>query len=694
MKRSSRRVRWVLVPLLGWTTSTALAVSDGGVDDPTRKTPIEQGDEPAGRDGEGEEPAGRNGPGAERAAQPDSVLVEVPADFRPSAVGERPMLAPRPGFKADSLFGLSAIASFLLPPEGPALVFDRTDLRLTGPAEWWEVAGAQGGVFTLAPGYRGLTSPISFHAHGPSGTLVTDDGRPLAAGVAPVENANAIAKSALAGAALMRVGASHLYGPGAGGGALLFLPLAQAPDRPYSEITTATGIFGQRHGSVTTASRFGRTGVTFSYEGAGADAWSLFGGYRAERYSGRVDWSRGRVRILASARGGDERLKGYLLSDKRNDDDRDGDLSVEARFGAGITGAVRLQASSVKMSAFGPEGMTRRKYRRRGGELLVRVQRGDSADHGILVGLLDDRDDKLGVDGRVCTLENPAGYALARSAMRAGAWLADVSVRYDRLVTGRDVVAWGGTVSRPLGSRGRIWAHVARTVDRPAYAHRTSDFYTQIDQGIDRPQPGGQPIPDGVVAALGGAAASGWLSAELAVVAERFDRMTAQTPVAYLGPYDCDEPERIELRRENAVGGWGALQLRPVHLGRILGAMAFGASGFASTERDRPGDQLEPSRYAEAHGRLRKTVFSGALRLEGEARLEALGTMRSAFGDRPAQSQWVALANARIGDVLVFYRSENVFGDEFRSSAFDESTGFAPITTRNVTVGLSWVLLD
>jgi hypothetical protein len=684
----------VLVPLLCWTGSTAIAASDDGADEPTRKTPTERGDEPAGREGSADEPAARDGPAVGRAVTPDSLAVEVPADFRPSAAGARPTLAPRPGFKADSLFGLSAVASFLLPPEGPALVFDRTDLRLTGPAEWWEVAGAQSGAFVLAPGYRGLTSPISFHAHGPSGTLITDDGRPLAAGVAPIENANAIGKGALAGVALMRVGASHLYGPGAGGGALLFLPLAQAPDRPYSEITTTTGIFGQRHGGVTTASRFGRIGVSFSYEGAGADAWSLFGGYRAERYSGRVDWSRGGVRVLASGRGGDERLKGYLPSDKRNDDHRDGDLSVEARLGAGVTGALRLQASSVKMSAFGSEGMIRREYRRRGAELLVRLRRSESATCGVLVGLLDDRDEKIGADGRACTLENPAGYALVRSTVRAGPWLADVAVRYDRLVTARDVVAWGGTVSRPVGSRGRVFAHVARTVDRPAYAHRTTDFYTQVDQGIDRPHPGGQPIPDGVVAALGGAAASEWLSAELAVVAERFDRMTAQTPAAYLGPYDCDEPERIELRREDAIGGWGALQLRPVHLGRILGAMALGASGFAATERDHPGDQLEPSRYVEAHGRLRKTVFSGALRLEGELRMEALGEMRSVFGDRPAQSQWVALANARIGDVLVFYRSENIFGDDFLSSAFDESTGFAPITTRNVTVGLSWVLLD
>ncbi len=624
--------------------------------------------------------------------RPDSLVIDVPPTFQPWAPRGRPALRSEPGMKADSLFGASVIDVFLLPPEGPAVILDRTDLRLTGPAEWWEVMGDIPGVFTLPPGYPGAVTPISFHAHGPGGTLVAYGGRPLHGGLAPIENPNPVSKSALTGAAVMRTAASHLYGPGAGGGALLFIPIAQAPDRAYAEITNMTGIFGQKGGSVTASTRWGRLGAVFDYGGSGADFWSAFESHDAERYAGRVDWVRGPIRVSVAGRVRDERFRGFL--GKRVDDGREGELSVERRIGETGFASMRLTQHRSTIKAIGDLGPTYRTLRRKGGELLLSQTSTDGTGIGILAGHYWEDFRRLGLDPWICTHEETSTFVLVRAKRTVMGVRADASVRYDRLVAGQSVLAPGVTLSRDLYPGSTAWLHVARTADRIDYFHRINDFYSQVDQGIDLPRTSRQPIPTGISGSLGWKHRTGRLRAELAAVADRGDVLLPSSPETHTRPLRCGEPVGYEEETVRSVGGWGALEVGPIGLGRFIGHVWLGASGYVGSTPEERGRQLEPWRYGEIHGRLKKTFFQGDLRLEGFLRGEFLGEMRSPLGRLVPQTQWIGGVNAQIRDVLLFYRVENIFSTSFLSSAWDFEVGFVPITRQNIVFGFSWVLLD
>jgi len=45
-------------------------------------------------------------------------------------------------------------------------------------------------------------------------------------------------------------------------------------------------------------------------------------------------------------------------------------------------------------------------------------------------------------------------------------------------------------------------------------------------------------------------------------------------------------------------------------------------------------------------------------------------------------------------DLLFTYRSENVFGADVLSLAYDETLGYVPVTSQNIQIGISWILLD
>jgi hypothetical protein len=159
------------------------------------------------------------------------------------------------------------------------------------------------------------------------------------------------------------------------------------------------------------------------------------------------------------------------------------------------------------------------------------------------------------------------------------------------------------------------------------------------------------------------------------------------------GPGARDDPDAFRRDRSAPRGGWAEARVGPVWLGRVLGSFVCGGSVFAST-RETPRPELDPDRYGSAWGRLRKDLFGGALRLEGEVGWEVLGEMRAIGETLPSQSQLAARLAARIGDAILTYRSENILNQEFLSSAFDDELGYVKITGQNVVVGLSWVLLD
>ncbi len=628
------------------------------------------------------------------AAAPDTLVIDVPSTYQPSAPRSKPALRPCPAVRADSLQGVSLVDAFLMPPQGPALFFDRTDLRLTGPAEWWEVMGGLPGVFALPPGYPGAVTPVSFHAHGPEGTLMAFGGRALTGGLAPVENPNPIGKGALTGAAVMRAAASHLYGPGAGGGAILFVPLVQAPDRPYTELTHMTGIFGQRGGSVTTATRWGRLGFLLDYAGSAANTWSLFHGYEAERASGRLDWVQGPWRVSLSGRTRDEHLRAFLLPDGRIDRGREGEFSLERRMGRGWFTSLRLTEHRSTVIATGERGDTERTLWRRGGEALLYRPLGGSFGGGVLIGHYLDRVDRYGLGRGFCRLEETSSFVVLRGQSRFRGIRADASIRYDRLVTGRSTLAPGITLSREIGRGSMAWVHVARTLDRAAYFHRITDYYTQLDQGIDLPRPKSQPILEGVAGSTGLTLWQRGFRGDVAVVAEGYGRITGTTPAASGRPLSCDEPEKLSWRVVHSAGGWGAVEVGPIDFGRIIGRILLGGSGYYGSTPERRRLQVEPWRYAEVHGRLSKTLFGGHLRLEGSVRGEFVGEMQTPLGDLAPQTQWIGRIDAQFLNMLLFYRVENIFSKRFLSSAWNPDLRYVPTTRQNILFGLSWVLLD
>lgn len=633
-------------------------------------------------------------PDTSAAASADSIAAVTLPAYDPAVAGTRPTLAPRPSATADSLFGLGAVDEFLLPPPGPALLYGRTDLRLAGETEWWETLRHVPGLFILEPGYPGVTSAVSFHAHGPNGTLQLYDGLPLEGGIAAVENANAIQKTPLAGVAVMRVGASHLYGPGAGGGAIAYLPIVQAPDRPYTEVTYLTGIFGQAGGSVTTALRSGRGGVVFGYGGTRAGPWSLFDGYRSERYSVRADWVLPGVRVTGAARVTDEKIKGILPLVKRSDEGVDGHLGLEFRLGDSGLGAVRAvsQTSLVRSDVEGSYAF--RDLTRRGATALLRGRVAPSVRGGVYGGVFRDRFERRGGERTTYDGEETTAFVLTRATWESGVWRGDAAARLDRAYPRHDVWAVGGTLSRTLGTRSRAWVHAARTTDRSAYLHRTSDVEVQVNQGMDLPVPAGGEPPAGVTAALGILAASGTFRVDAAVVAESGDRLVDTTPDAIDDDFTVTEPTEVRLGTLESVGGWLSVDTRPVYLGGLLGHVALGASGYAGSKPDVTGLMIEPWQYGEARARLLKRLFKGHLRIEGEIAVRRLGAMPNPVQDIPAQSQWTGRITIRVQDLLLFYRSERFLGTTYRTSAFDEDLGFVNLTTQNVVFGLSWVLLD
>ena len=73
---------------------------------------------------------------------------------------------------------------------------------------------------------------------------------------------------------------------------------------------------------------------------------------------------------------------------------------------------------------------------------------------------------------------------------------------------------------------------------------------------------------------------------------------------------------------------------------------------------------------------------------------EAISRLDTPRGALPGAGQVNAQVSVRLQDIVLVYRSENLFGSDFRTSAYDIDTGFAPTTTRNVTLALSWILVD
>lgn len=626
-------------------------------------------------------------------AAADSTRIGLPEGFGPRDAAAGAFLRPAPAPDARGLARLTPFDAFLLPPEGPALFFDRADLRLTGHTEWWDLAYLVPGLFTLRPGYPGTTTPFSFRARGPDGTMVLYDGRPLAGGYTPIENPNSIGKGHLAGVGVMRVGASHLYGPGAGAGALLLMPVGTAPDRPFSEATKMTGVFGQRSGSFTTAFHWTGVGVLFEYAGSAAKPWTLFDGYRAERAHGRLDFRSGGTTMVVSARTLDEKLKHFERLEKRSDDGHELSVALSHRAGEWL-GAVRGVRHDARIRADGPDGFAWQDLERWSGEALLQRSLGERGSVGLLAGVDRDRRERRDVSGRLESRQATAGHALVRLRTSAvGGWL-DAAARADHLTTGDDALAAGATLTFPLAHRGGVWLHAARTVDRPAYFQRISDAYTQVDQGIDLPWPEGTELPAGVVGALGLNLRIGRLTGELGGSVDRTDRVFGQVPEPHDGPLALDDPDVWQTEQVESAGGWASLTMGPIWLGRVLGSFSAGGSVFVSSTPELRRLQVEPDTYGEIWARLRKDLFHGALRMEAEADWEALDEMPTFFGDIPPQSQLNVRISAQIGDAIVTYRSENVLGEDFFSSGYEDELGYVPITSQNVTVGASWVLVD
>ncbi len=623
------------------------------------------------------------------AAVPDTLL--VPPTFEPTAPSSRPFLVPFPGARRGDLVSISMIDAFLLPPEGPSVVYDRVDLRLAGPFEWWELLDDAPGAFIAPPGYPGVVSAMSFRHEGPDGTRYTYDGRALDTGVAPVENPNTITKSSLAGVSVMSVSASHLYGPGAAGGAVGFVPVVQAPDRPFTEVTNYSGIFGQAGGSITSGQRIDRLGIFVDYGGAKARSWSLFDGHRAERYQGHLDWIGRDTRILFGARRRDERIHGFEVFRKRGDDGHEETLAIERRLGARWAASIRGIRQVYALRGDGIDGYTKRRFWRWGGDALVRY-RAPETEVGLLVGASRDRHWRRDLETTVDDRRETTGHALVRLRRRIGRITLDASARGDRIETHENVVAAGATLSYAPGPGTRAWAHGARTVYRPAYFHRINDFYTQTFQGLDLPRGQAPPLPTGMSAAIGLQHRSGAFRLDAGVSADDGERVVAAMPSPLDGGLTVSEPDTLVVVDLSRVAAWGRLSV-DVGLG-ALGRLELGGSGVWSGGDDVSGLQFEPGAHAKTHARLREDLFGGHLRLEGELELTIWDEIRTPLGRIDPDRDLTARITARVADIVLFYRSENILRESVATSAYEPELGFAPLTGQNILFGLSWILLD
>jgi hypothetical protein len=194
----------------------------------------------------------------------------------------------------------------------------------------------------------------------------------------------------------------------------------------------------------------------------------------------------------------------------------------------------------------------------------------------------------------------------------------------------------------------------------------------------------------GAVAAAGVRRTTESTRLEIGVTGERFDRRVETDPA--VGPFLLDEPRSSGTRDVRSAAVFGRAELAPLGLG-VLGTLGLEGSGFVSSAKGGRA-ALDPARTGRVSLRLRRDFFDRHFRLEGELTGSAHSTMSSTLGTIPAQELLSARAAARVLDIVIFYRSENILRKRVLSAAFDESTGFAPLTGQNITVGLSWVLLD
>lgn len=624
-----------------------------------------------------------------------AVVLDVPRSFDPSGLDSLRFLVPDPfGQAADTLFGISTFDAFLAPPVGPTRVHDRQDLRLSGSVEMGERLADDPAIAVRPPGYPGTVPAVSMHGHGPGGTAFVFGGHHLEGGLGPLPNPNPISTTSLAGLAVLPVTGSHLAGPGAGGGIVHALPLVTAPARPFSEVTTAQGIFGQRRGSITLGQRFGDVGLVYDYRGASARPWSLFDGYRSERHFVALDLTRGRVRVSAQGRITDQRLLGFDRVAKRSDDGRAGSVALEARLAPGLLGALRVFADSPEVRADGlADGFGRRTLARRGGELLL-WQRGRRSSVGLLAAVQRDRLGRLVRGEPEDEREETTGHGVLRGSTWLGGTQVDLSGRIDRTVNREWAWAAGGTASRPVGKGTLLWLHGGRTVDRATYVHTLTDAFTQVEQGQDLPfRDGGQPLLSGWQSAAGLRLDRGRLSLELAGVVGRREHLVGEDPDAHLTALALDEPTAFEVDEVDDRGGWARVVVEPLPAG-FLGTIRLEAAGYLGAADDGVPRTADPRQHGHVGARLRRAFFGDHLWAEGELILRAHGQARSAFGPLPAVSWLDARIAIRVVDLLFTYRSENVLGADVLSLAYDESLGYVPITNQNIQIGISWILLD
>jgi hypothetical protein len=636
-----------------------------------------------------------DGAGADSLA--DSVAVELwlPHSFDPSAVADLPFLVPSP-FEgaADTLFGISAFDAFLAPPRGPSRVYDRLDLRLAGQVEVAEILGDDPAVAVRPAGYPGTVPSVSFHGHGPEGTAWIHGGRGLEGGLAPLANPNPVSSTSLAGMAVLPVTGSHLHGPGAGGGTVHFMPLVTAPPRPFSEVVAAQGIFGQKRGSVTVGQRFGDVGFVYDYRGASARPWTLFDGYRSERHHLALDLTRGRIRVRALGRIADERLLGFDRIAKRSDDGRTGILALEARLAPGWLGAARVIDDRVAVRADGrAAGFAERELQRTAGELLL-WRRGERSTLGLLAGVQRDGLSRLTRGEPADERFETTGHGVLRGTGRLGTSLVDLALRMDRTVNREWTWALGGTLHHPLSESVRVWLHGGRVLDRATYVHTLSDAFTQVEQGMDLPfREGGQPILTGWQSAAGLHLRRGPIEVEVGGVLGGRDRLHDEDPDAHAVALSLDEPDRFDLRRADEAGGWGRVVLAPLGLGSV-GRVRLEAAGFLAPALDDAPRTADPRQHGHLSARLHRSFFGDHLEAEGELIVRAQGAAPSALGTIPAVSWVDARITFRVLDLVLTYRSENVFGADVLSLVHDEAIGYLPVTSQNILVGISWILLD
>jgi hypothetical protein len=329
-------------------------------------------------------------------------------------------------------------------------------------------------------------------------------------------------------------------------------------------------------------------------------------------------------------------------------------------------------------------------------DVAVAGRRSAIGEWGVLAGWTADRRLRSG-NGVHRTDRDTGAYALARSRFDLRGWRADVAFRFDRLPSGQDAWAPGATLSRRLGPRDDagmlVWAHTGRIVDRPTIENGVLDFYAQANQGVDLPVDVGGELDTGLGAAAGVRWESDILDVEGGIAAERVERWISTSVDERSVPLDPTEvPEAARLTTEVA-SAWGAVAWGPIKLGG-LGRLRISASGSIASNPDGGSLAYVPRRTGRAEVRLRRDLFRSNLRFEGALFGEVMSTMATSRGPIPEQGQINARISIRIRDIVLFYRSENLFGSDFRSSAYDIDTSFAPTTARNVNLGLSWILVD